>query len=121
MQQQAKDDEILGSAVSLTLRQLFNKQTGTCQMRTLSEVIEAEKVERIDLLKIDVEKSEHQVLAGLDEAHWSKIHQAIVEVHDFGERVGLLKALFERHNFQVRVEQDKLFQGTDIYSLFAKS
>ena len=44
-----------------------------CQLKTLSEVIRESQVERIDLLKVDVEKSELDVLAGIDEDDWPKI------------------------------------------------
>ena len=45
-------------------------ETFDCPLRTLSEVIREERIERIDLLKIDVEKSELDALAGLTEADW---------------------------------------------------
>ncbi|MBN4002011.1 FkbM family methyltransferase [Nostoc sp. LPT] len=45
----------------------------TCQVKTISYIIEENKIERIDLLKIDVEKSERDVLAGIKERDWLKI------------------------------------------------
>ena len=36
-----------------------------CQLRTLSDVVREEGVERIDLLKIDVENAEYEVLMGI--------------------------------------------------------
>src|SRR5690606_10253133 len=50
-----------------------------CPLRTLSDVIAEEHVERIDLLKIDVEKSELDVLSGLHDDDWRKIRQIVVE------------------------------------------
>ena len=41
------------------------------QLTTLSDVLREENVTRIDLLKIDVEKSEMDVLLGIDEQDWS--------------------------------------------------
>ena len=46
-------------------RLLFKKVALTCQLRTLSEIIDQERIDRIDLLKIDAEKSEQDVLAGI--------------------------------------------------------
>ena len=43
-----------------------------CQLRTLSEVICENKIERIDLLKLDVERSELDVLRGVAESDWEK-------------------------------------------------
>ena len=36
-----------------------------CELRTISEIIAEEKIETIDLLKVDVEKSEWDVLQGI--------------------------------------------------------
>src|SRR5262249_12272544 len=62
-----------------------------CPLRTLSDVIAAEKIERVDLLKIDVEKSEFEVLEGIEEEHWPKICQVVVEVHDIEGRLGKVR------------------------------
>ncbi|HLI85637.1 MAG TPA: FkbM family methyltransferase [Bryobacteraceae bacterium] len=51
-----------------------------CQLRTLSGVLEERRVERIDLLKIDVEGAEMDVLAGIEERHWPLIRQLSMEV-----------------------------------------
>jgi acyl carrier protein len=53
---------------------------------TLAEVVAAH---RIDLLKIDVEKAEADVLAGIDPATWEKIDQVVLEVHDLPGRLEL--------------------------------
>jgi 31-O-methyltransferase len=57
------------------------------EVRPLSAVIREHGVERIDLLKIDVEGSEWDVLAGIDDEHWPRIRQLILEVHDVDGRV----------------------------------
>ncbi len=54
--------------------------TVTAQLRTLSSVIAEEGIERIDLLKVNVEKSELDVLLGIDSADWPRIRQLVVEV-----------------------------------------
>src|SRR6185295_8129882 len=65
----------------------LTSQTFTCRLKTLSEVMRDERVKKIDLLKIDVEKGELEVLAGIDEADWPKIDQIVMEVHDLDGRV----------------------------------
>ena len=92
----------------------------TCRLRTLSEVIAAEAVERIDLLKIDVEKSELAVLAGLGEEDWRKVRQVVLEVHDVEGRLAQVLALLERHGFAVAAEQDLELSGTALYNLYAR-
>lgn len=52
----------------------------SCQVRTLSAMIREQGVERIDLLKIDVEGAEMDVLAGIEDEHWPLIRQLAMEV-----------------------------------------
>jgi non-ribosomal peptide synthase protein (TIGR01720 family)/FkbM family methyltransferase len=97
----------------------FDRETFTCQLRTISEVVREHGVERIDLLKIDVEKSELNVLRGIDEPDWAKIRQIVLEVHDLEGRLAEIVGLLEGHGFAVTVEQDALLKGTDIHNLYA--
>jgi FkbM family methyltransferase len=57
-----------------------------CQLRRLSSVIEEEDIERIDLLKADVEGSELELLRGIDSAHWRRIQQLVLEVEEIATR-----------------------------------
>src|SRR5262249_50448929 len=66
----------------------------TAQLRTLSSVIAEHRLERIDLLKINVEKSELEVLQGLATSDWAKIRQMVIEV-DLQESVDPIVALLE--------------------------
>jgi amino acid adenylation domain-containing protein/FkbM family methyltransferase len=94
-------------------------KTYVCRLRTLSEVITEEEIEQIDLLKIDVEKSELEVLEGIDEGDWEKIQLSVVEVHGVGERLEAVQNMLQRLGYQVRVEQDGKFRGTTLYNVFA--
>ncbi|MFG1372205.1 amino acid adenylation domain-containing protein [Xanthobacter oligotrophicus] len=73
---------------------------------TLSDVMAREGVETIDLLKINVEKSEAQVLAGIRAEDWPKIRQVALELHDMDGRLDAVVALLEAQGFTVSVEQD---------------
>ena len=57
------------------------KTTIECPLRRLGEVMAEEQIERVDLLKMDVEGAEFDVLAGLSDEDWLKIHQMVIEVH----------------------------------------
>ena len=92
-----------------------------CRLRPLSAVIAEEGVERIDLLKIDVQKAELAVLLGIEERHWPKIRQIVMEVHDLEGRLEVVVELLRRHGFDVLVEQDPLLTGSVLYNLFAIS
>jgi FkbM family methyltransferase len=52
----------------------------SCRLRTLSGIIRESGVERIDLLKIDVEGAEMDVLEGIEDAHWPLIRQVSMEI-----------------------------------------
>ncbi len=53
-----------------------------CPFRRLSTLIADAGVERIDLLKIDVENAEIDILEGISHYDWPKIQQVALEVHD---------------------------------------
>jgi FkbM family methyltransferase len=84
----------------------FKSETFEVPLRTLSEIIKENHIKNIDLLKINVEKSEWDVLAGIAEEDWQKIHQIALEVHDIENRLGQVIALFEKQGYHIVVEQD---------------
>ncbi|HEY0781761.1 MAG TPA: FkbM family methyltransferase, partial [Thermoanaerobaculia bacterium] len=101
------------------VEQRFKSEPWTCPLRTLSQVIAEHAVDEIDLLKIDVEKSELDVLAGLAARDWPKVRQAVVEVHDLPGRIAQVQELFAAHGFAVQVEQDDLYHGSARSNLYA--
>ncbi len=103
----------------LFLGMLFKKTTLSCRLRTLSEIIDEEKVTRIDLLKIDAERSERDVLAGIREEHWDIIRQVALEVQDENGALGDIQRLLMEHGFEAVTEQDPLLKGTAVFSVFA--
>ncbi len=90
------------------------------ELRRLSDVIDEAGLERIDLLKIDVEKGEANVLQGIDDRHWPLIGQIVVEVHDLVGRLASVTRDLGARGFDVHVEQDDLLRGTDIHSVYAR-
>src|SRR5262249_9918774 len=56
------------------------------------------------LLKIDVERAELDVLAGLAAADWRKVRQVVLEV-DSREHITQAAALLTRHGFAVAVDE----------------
>ncbi len=63
-------------------RHYLRKEAVKCRLCRLSDFLREQGVDRIDLLKIDAEYSEHEILAGLSEEDWPKVRQLVVEVHD---------------------------------------
>ncbi|HTZ43450.1 MAG TPA: amino acid adenylation domain-containing protein, partial [Jatrophihabitans sp.] len=70
----ARADELLADR--------FTASTVRVTLQPLSAVIDAAAPPRIDLLKIDVQRAEADVLAGIAERHWALIDQIAMEVHD---------------------------------------
>ncbi len=92
----------------------------SCQVKRLSEVMHDHDLQRIDLLKLDVEKSELGVLLGIDDQDWPKIKQIVGEVHDFEDNLPRMKALLETHGFSnILFHQDRAVKGTDVLFLYA--
>ena len=103
----------------LFLGSKFKRVTFSCRLRTLSEIVDQERVARIDLLKVDVEKSEREVLAGIREEHWDLISQVVVEVHDEHGALKEVQDTLAKHGFEMIVEQDPQLKGTTIFGVFA--
>ncbi len=112
-------EEVLRSESRLLDRRL-EAEVYTRPLRTLSSVVAEVGVSRIDLLKIDVEKSEAEVLAGIAERDWPKIRQIVAEVHDLGGRLAEIADGLRSRGFAVTVEQEALYRGTDRHNLYAR-
>ena len=92
--------------VQFALGQALRPEQVVCRMRTLSQFIEDHEIARIDLLKIDAEKAEHEIFRGIDFADWPKIQQVVVEVHDLDDRLQEITTLLrERGLTEIAVDQ----------------
>ena len=89
------------------------------QFKTLSKVIKDEKIEKIDWLKIDVEKAEMDVLLGIDNDDWPKIKQISIEVHDINNRLHDITEKLMSKGMKVLIGQEPLFQGSDVHYIHA--
>jgi hypothetical protein len=106
--------------VDYALRKALVPVRAPCEMRTLSEVVSEYGVGRIDLLKVDVEKTELDVLHGIDREDWPKIRQVVVEVHDLDRRVETTTNLLTAAGLRsISVEQAPTLKDTNIYTIFA--
>jgi len=99
-------------------KQLGEKREIVCQLQTLSTIIREAAIERIDLLKVDAEKSEMAILRGIQEKDWQKIRQIVLEVHSV-EEVEIVIPLLERNGFSIKVEQEGQFANSGVFNCFA--
>ncbi len=97
----------------------FQSKTYVCQLRTLSDVICEHHVKSIDLLKIDVQKSEWDIITGIEKEDWQKIKQIVMEIHDVEGRLNQIVSLLHYHDYETVVEQDDMYEGSNLYNLFA--
>jgi amino acid adenylation domain-containing protein/FkbM family methyltransferase len=119
-QSEGQGDSLLAQYSDELLAGRFETQSFTCQLRTLSSIIRDNQVERIDLLKIDVERSEADVLAGIDEGDWAKIRQIVMEVQDIDGCSAQIVAQLEQRGFTVIVEQEESLSDTNLYNVYAR-
>ncbi len=110
-------DDILSYTDDL-MAERFREEEFTCELKKLSDIIEEQNIDTIHLLKIDVQKSELDVLEGIHEDHWKKIKQIVIEVHDIEGRVDRIRRLLENKEYGVTVVQDELYKGTNIFNIY---
>jgi FkbM family methyltransferase len=91
-----------------------------CTLRRLSDVLREQHVERVDLLKVDVEQAEMDVLQGVDAHDWAKVAVCVVEVHDLDGRLAAMRELLAAHGLSAQeVSQEAVFVGTNVHTLVA--
>lgn len=98
----------------------LEERTLSCKLTTLSDFLAPRDIAVIDRLKVDVKKSEWDVLQGLVATDWPKVRQLAMEVRDIDGRVSAVAALLEGKGYRVAVEQDDLYSGSTIYNLYAR-
>ena len=101
------------------LRGRFKTMDLHCELRTVSQVQREEEVDRVELLKIDVEGAELDVLAGIEGSDWPSIRQVSGEIHlSDQQRVELGQTLRHR-GFDVAIAQEHHLRGTPVHLFYA--
>ncbi|REE96807.1 FkbM family methyltransferase [Thermomonospora umbrina] len=104
--------------VDFRMRALGNMQKHRVRVRPLSDIIDEHDIDRIDLLKIDVEGAETEVLRGIEERHWPLIRQAVLEVEGWAANHAIVEEFFTSHGFKVIAEEAPV-ESADIGMVFA--
>jgi FkbM family methyltransferase len=89
--------------------------------RRLSGVIDELGLDRVDLLKVDVERAERDVLNGIDEPHWKLIRQLVIEVHDEDGRLAQIRDGLGDRGYSVTVGQEGPWRGTPLHMVYARA
>ena len=96
----------------------FEAKTFRAQLKTVSGFMEERGIGEVELLKVNVEKSEWEVLKGVKKGDWGKIRQLVVEVDVKGNLEPIVK-LLEGEGYEVLVEQDELLERTELCYVYA--
>ncbi|WP_066382131.1 non-ribosomal peptide synthetase [Anabaena sp. CA = ATCC 33047] len=102
------------------LQDRLERETYQAQLRSLSEIIEEYQIAKIDLLKLDAEKSELAILQGIKEHHWPLIKQIVMEVHDQeGSTIRQVLHLLTEKGFKYVVDEESLLHGSGLFNIYA--
>jgi FkbM family methyltransferase len=102
------------------LHRKYLRETVECECCTVSDAIRMTGVPRIDLLKVDAEKSEFDVLTGIEDDDWPRVQQVVAEVHDIDGRLRKLRVMLSSRGFSVDVGQEPVLAGSEMYTLSAR-
>ncbi|HLM79960.1 MAG TPA: FkbM family methyltransferase [Terriglobales bacterium] len=98
----------------------LRRSTHECRLTTVSDIIRENHIDRIDLLKIDAEKSELEIIRGVADCDWPKIDQIVVEIHDpTGDAARRISDLLTGKGYRCALEQEKLLEHSGLFNLFA--
>ncbi len=108
------------SLVQAALKRTLRRETVTCDMRRISDFVRDRRIERIDYLKIDVERAELDVLNGIDPDDWRKVERVVVEVHDLQDRLRTITSLLSQRGLDsISVSQAPTLTDSNIFVVFA--
>jgi FkbM family methyltransferase len=110
---------VLRGLVGRKLRVMRQLETHRVRVRPLSAVLDEQGIERVDLLKVDVEGAELDVLRGIEDRHWPLVRQAVVEVEGWRRHRDTVRDVFAARGFTVEVVQDPVQEAADIGMVFA--
>ncbi|GLZ36302.1 hypothetical protein Lesp02_84890 [Lentzea sp. NBRC 105346] len=91
----------------------------TVDVTTVSDLVRANGLRSIGLLKIDVERAEHEVLRGVSDSDWPLVRRVLIEVHDIDGRLGHIVARLATLGFSVTTTQPGSFRGGSVYTVLA--
>ena len=115
----AADDALEDYVAELTADRL-RATTQECRLTSVSDIIRENQIERIDLLKIDAEKSELEIIEGIADRDWPKIDQLVVEIHDPSrDKLARIERLLGAKGYRCVVEQETLLERAGLFNLYA--
>src|SRR5437588_2186899 len=119
-----RSESVAGEPVEEYVNELttdrLRRRTYECRLTSVSDIIRDNQIDKIDLLKIDAEKSELDIIRGIDDSDWPKIAQIVIEIHDpTGAAVKRIAELLSARGFRCVVEHEKLLEHSGLFNLDA--
>ncbi|MEW1545019.1 FkbM family methyltransferase [Streptomyces tsukubensis] len=90
------------------------------EVTTLTAVMAEHGVDRVGLLKVDVERGELDVLDGIDPGCWPRIRRVLLEVHDIEGRLGRVVSRLAGLGFRATVSQWGVYVGGSVHLVLAE-
>ena len=116
----ATAEDVVESVVAELTADRLQHTTHECRLISVSDLIRERGIDKIDLLKVDAEKSELDILAGIEDADWQKIDQIVVEIHDrTQEAVKRVERLLTAKGFRCAVELERPLEDSGLFNLYA--
>lgn len=113
-------DESVQEYVNQLTKDRLRRSTHECRLTTVSDIIRENQINRIDLLKIDAEKSELDITRGIADCDWPRIDQIVIEIHDPSrDTVRRINDLLLAKGYRCAVEQEKVLEHSGLFNLFA--
>ena len=99
----------------------LHSTTHECRLTCISDIIRENGLDRIDLLKIDAEKSEWEIIQGIEDQDWRKINQIVMEIHDRSRAmVRRIEELLIDRGYRCTVEHEAALEASGLFSLYAR-
>ena len=116
----AVDEESVEALVDELTADRLRAATQECRVTSVSDIIRENHIEKIDLLKIDAEKSEWDILQGIGQRDWPRIDQLVIEIHDrTRETVARIERLLIAKGYRCAVDEEQLLEDSGLFNLYA--
>lgn len=115
--------DLLGAEVGTNFTDKMFGDAGKVQVqiKRLSDFLENEAFEKIDMLKVDVEGAELEVLKGISDSHWKKIQNVVLETCDLSAGRADMNTLLEAQGFVLESSKaDWSPKGAQFYTIIAR-
>ena len=89
----------------------------SCDLKTISTIIQDSKIKSVDLIKIDCEGNELKALNGINDNDWAIINQIIIEVLNINNALYKAEKILESKGFKLKIIKEKSLEKTNLYNL----